>query len=87
MKKKGQSRGKKESVHKWVLSESRVLSSILLVENELIVELKACKSIAGEHEAQLLGYLKTAKMEHGLLINFGSYKFKIKKFVMSQSGV
>jgi len=59
----------------------------LLVENELIVELKACKSIAGEHEAQLLGYLKTDKMEHGLLINFGSYKFQIKKFVMSQSGV
>jgi hypothetical protein len=43
----------------------------LLVENELIVELKAVKALANEHEAQILGYLKSARMEHGLLINFG----------------
>ncbi|RKX41778.1 MAG: GxxExxY protein [Verrucomicrobia bacterium] len=52
----------------------------LLVENELIIELKACKSIKEEHKAQLLNYLKGAGMEHGLLINFGSYKFFIKKY-------
>ena len=50
-------------------------------ENELIVELKACKTIANEHYAQLLHYLKGSGKEHGLLINFGSYKFHIKKFV------
>src|SRR6266446_8634820 len=56
----------------------------LLVEGELIVELKAAKALAAEHEAQVLGYLKSARLEHGLLINFGSYKFQIRKFVWSE---
>ena len=53
----------------------------LLVEGKLIVELKTAKALAPEHEAQILGYLKSARLEHGLLINFGSYKFEIRKFV------
>ena len=53
----------------------------LLVEDILVVELKAAKSIADEHVAQLLGYLKSTRLEHGLLINFGSYKFQIKKYI------
>ena len=57
----------------------------LLVENELIIELKTCKSIGESHKAQLLNYLKGTKLEHGLLINFGSEKFFIKKFVKSTS--
>ena len=57
--------------------------SDLLVEGSLIIELKACKTIKVEHKAQLLNYLKGAKMDHGLLINFGSYKFFIQKFVKS----
>jgi GxxExxY protein len=52
----------------------------LLVEGEIVIELKAAKSIAPEHEAQLLGYLKSARKRHGLLINFGSYKFEIRKY-------
>ena len=55
----------------------------LFVDGRIIVELKAAKAIADEHTAQLLGYLKSARIEHGLLINFGSYKFQIKKFAMS----
>jgi hypothetical protein len=30
----------------------------------------------------LLGYLKSARRHHGLLINFGSYRFQIKKYVL-----
>ena len=56
----------------------------LLVEVDLIIELKAAKAIAPEHEAQILGYLKSSRMEHGLLINFGSYKFEIRKFAWTQ---
>ena len=56
----------------------------LLIAGCLVVELKACRSLANEHTAQLLGYLKSAQIEHGLLINFGSYKFQIKKYVLSQ---
>ncbi|MGP8201205.1 MAG: GxxExxY protein [Limisphaerales bacterium] len=55
----------------------------LLVEDELIVELKTAKTLAPEHEAQVLGYLKSARLKHGLLINFGSYKFEMRKFAGS----
>jgi GxxExxY protein len=56
----------------------------LFVENRLIVELKAAKTIADEHVAQMLGYLKAASVEHGLLINFGSYRLQIRKYVLNQ---
>src|SRR5712671_6686813 len=56
----------------------------LLVEGILIVELKAAKALANEHAAQILGYLKSARLEHGLLINFGSYKFELRKFAWSE---
>ena len=56
----------------------------LFVADRLIVELKAAKTLANEHIAQLLGYLKSTRIEHGLLINFGSYKFEIKKYVLTQ---
>lgn len=52
----------------------------LLVAGVLIVELKTARALAPEHEAQVLGYLKASRLEHGLLINFGSYKFEIRKF-------
>jgi len=56
----------------------------LLIEHVLIVEIKAGRVFALEHEAQILGYLRSAKLEHGLLINFGSQKFEIRKFAWSQ---
>ena len=56
----------------------------LLVDTQLIVELKAAKVLAGEHVAQLLGYLRASRMEHGVLINFGARTFEIRKFVLSQ---
>ena len=57
----------------------------LFIEDRLIIELKAARAIAAEHTAQLLGYLKSSRIEHGLLINFGSYRFEIKKYVFSQN--
>jgi GxxExxY protein len=55
----------------------------LLVEDRLIVEVKAVNSIADEHVAQILGYLKSSRMETGLLINFGAAKLSVKKYLMS----
>src|SRR5271154_6131668 len=57
----------------------------LLVDNRLIVELKAAKTLADEHTAQVLGYLRASRTKHGLLMNFGASKFEIRKYVMSQS--
>jgi GxxExxY protein len=52
----------------------------LLVENTVIVEIKAAEQIATEHEAQLLNYLKATSIDVGLLFNFGpkpTFKRKI----------
>jgi GxxExxY protein len=54
------------------------------VAERLIIELKACRSLADEHITQILGYLKPSRIEDGLLINFGSYKFQVKKYILSR---
>jgi GxxExxY protein len=59
----------------------------LLVDGRLIVELKAVREILDEHVAQTLGYLKSSRLEHGLLINFGSHKFQIKKYILNDQGL
>ena len=52
----------------------------LLVEDKVIVELKAAKAIAPEHQAQIINYLKATGIEVGLLINFGNPKLEYKRF-------
>jgi len=54
----------------------------LYVEGCLIIELKACKALAAEHTAQVLGYLRASGQSHALLINFGSPKIEIKKLIL-----
>ena len=53
----------------------------LVVEDKVIVELKAVKGIANEHYAQILNYLKITGAPSGLLINFGSYKFEVRTVI------
>ncbi|NLI13994.1 GxxExxY protein [Pelotomaculum propionicicum] len=43
----------------------------LLVENKVLVELKAVETLVKEHEVQLVNYLKATGYDIGLLINFG----------------
>lgn len=59
----------------------------LFVDNRLIVEAKAVKALASEHIAQLLGYLRGTRVEHGLLMNFGSHKFQVRKLILSTEEV
>lgn len=56
----------------------------LFIEDVLVVEIKACRAIAPEHTAQLLGYLRGIRKEHGMLINMGAPKLWVKKYVLSQ---
>ena len=53
----------------------------LVVNNTIIVELKASESLCEEHEYQLINYLKATELEIGLLLNFGKKpEFKRKIF-------
>ncbi|KLU06063.1 NADH:ubiquinone oxidoreductase subunit 5 (chain L)/Multisubunit Na+/H+ antiporter, MnhA subunit [Rhodopirellula islandica] len=54
----------------------------LVVEEILVVEIKAARGIDDKHVAQILGYPKATTLSHGLLVNFGSAKFQIRKFKM-----
>lgn len=58
----------------------------LFVERCLIVEPKACRSVADEYIAQLLGYLKSSRIETGRLVNFGAAELQVKKYLMTPSG-
>lgn len=48
----------------------------LVIEGKVIVELKSVTEIAPIHKAQLLTYLKLAKIKTGLMINFNAEKLK-----------
>lgn len=56
----------------------------ILIDNKVIVEIKAAKGLAVENEAQLLNYLKATHIEVGLLLNFGP-KPEIKRKVFDNS--
>lgn len=57
----------------------------LLVEDKVIVELKAVGEIIKAHENQLVNYLKATNLEVGLILNFGPEpKFKRKIFSNSR---
>jgi GxxExxY protein len=55
----------------------------ILVENEVIVELKAIEFLTPVHEAQILTHLKFAKKRIGLLMNFNSLKLtdQLRRFI------
>ena len=55
----------------------------IVVEDKIILELKAVKEIHPVHEAQLVNYLKATGMEVGLLINFGD-RVEIKRKVLDR---
>ena len=52
----------------------------LIVEEKVIVELKAVRTLDTVHEAQLINYLKATNIEVGLLLNFGR-KPEFKRFI------
>jgi GxxExxY protein len=52
-----------------------------VVEEKILVELKAVKELDDDHMAQILNYLKAYKLEVGLLVNFGGKSLKFKRVV------
>ena len=54
----------------------------ILVEDRIVLELKAVQSLTKAHEAQLLNYLKASGKRVGLLVNFAHPKAEIRRFVL-----
>jgi GxxExxY protein len=52
-----------------------------LIENKVIVEIKALSELADVHLAQALNYLEAMNLEIGLLINFGAKSLEIKRLI------
>jgi len=59
----------------------------LLVEDKIIVEIKAVKAFSPEHYAQVINYLKATGINVGLLVNFGQQKFEFKRFYRKQESI
>ena len=54
-----------------------------VVENKVLIEMKALKELEDVHLNQVLNYLKTYKLEIGLLINFGSKSLEFKRLILT----
>ena len=54
----------------------------LLVEDQLLLEIRACRSLVDDHVAQLLGCLRSSRREHRLLINFGAPILQVRKYAL-----
>lgn len=54
----------------------------ILVENKVILEIKATNGIAGHHRAQILNYLKATGHRVGIILNFGSRKLEYERLVL-----
>jgi len=52
--------------------------------SKVVVELKALSDLAGEHEAQVINYLKASELDVGLLINFGKTSLQHKRLIYTK---
>jgi GxxExxY protein len=51
----------------------------ILLEDKVIIELKAARALTTEHQAQVINYLKATSIEVGLLVNFGNPRLEFKR--------
>ncbi|MCF6183640.1 MAG: GxxExxY protein [Bacteroidales bacterium] len=56
----------------------------IIVNNCIIIELKAAENLIPEHEAQLVNYLRATEIEVGLLLNFGKTPQKIRRVLTKE---
>ena len=53
----------------------------IVVEDKLLLEIKALSTLCNSHDAQVMNYLKATNLSVGLLLNFGRPKLGIKRIV------
>ncbi|HEX4139250.1 MAG TPA: GxxExxY protein [Candidatus Methylacidiphilales bacterium] len=59
-------------------TEVGIFQADLIIEDKLIVELKAASALTDDHSAQLVNYLTATKIEEGLLLNFGAQSLQFR---------
>ncbi len=52
----------------------------ILVEDKILLELKAVNSLVNDHKVQIINYLKASGLEVGFLVNFGNPKLEYRRF-------
>jgi GxxExxY protein len=57
----------------------------IIVEDSLLLELKAVSVMPAVYQAQLINYLKATGLSHGLLLNFGTPKLGIKRMIWNHN--
>lgn len=78
LRKRGVFAAKEVAIPVWYKGESvGDFRADILVENCIIIELKAVREINPIHEAQLVNYLVATGLDYGYLINYGGEKFRI----------
>ena len=53
----------------------------MVIENKLLLELKASSGLNGNHKVQVMNYLKATGLSVGLLLNFGAPKLGVQRIV------
>lgn len=54
----------------------------IVVEDLVVIEVKAIKALLPEHDAQLLNYLKASNFKVGLIVNFGKSKIEWRRLIL-----
>ena len=70
--------------YKGELLQKKFFADFICFDN-IIIEIKAMEGLVGEHEAQLINYLKATKKPLGLLVNFGGIKLQYKRFANTKN--
>lgn len=69
-----------EIYYKGIVLEHTYLADFV-IEEKIILEIKAAKALANEHVAQTLNYLKVSGCKIGLLVNFGQEMLEYKRLI------
>jgi len=65
------------------LLDTSYRADFVCYDGEVIVEIKALSILSGTEESQVINYLKAAKIEKGLLLNFGKKSLEYKRYISS----
>ena len=70
--------------YKGRLLKTKYRADYICYDMAVIVELKAVSELTGQDESQIINYLKAAKIEVGLLLNFGGKSLEFKRFASTE---